>query len=238
MSYFIYNGNIHIDQQFEADLETSHHLKVRRAKVGERFNFQDVGKKRYACEIVKIDKKLVRVKPVGELSVPAVPQPQVVLFQALVMETALDWILQKSTELGVSKIILFNSERTAVKLGQSKISQKQIRWNKIILEAVKQSDRVSPPELEFYENIETALLKIQELEKLFLLDLAGSKLTASSSVPKNIGLIVGPEGGFSELEKASLKQIKNLEVLKLSENTLRAETASVAGLALILNTNL
>jgi 16S rRNA (uracil1498-N3)-methyltransferase len=154
------------------------------------------------------------------------------------METALDWILQKSTELGVSKIILFNSERTAVKLGQSKISQKQIRWNKIILEAVKQSDRVSPPELEFYENIETALLKIQELEKLFLLDLAGSKLTASSSVPKNIGLIVGPEGGFSELEKASLKQIKNLEVLKLSENTLRAETASVAGLALILNTNL
>ncbi len=235
MSYFFYTGTIQNFAHFSITGETAHHLIVRRAKVGERFNFQDDAKKRYECEIAKIDKKNIIAKPVRELVAPPQPKTKVVLFQALVMETALDIILQKATELGVEKIVLYNSERTAVKLSKIKVNQKLGRWNKILLEAIKQCDRVSAPQLEFYENIEVALSTSEELDKVFLLDISGSKLTASNSALKNVGLIVGPEGGFSPKEKESLKNIKNLEVLKISENTLRAETASIAGIALIIN---
>ncbi len=238
MSYFLYDGVIHNQALLVIENATAHHLKVRRVKVGERFNLQDTHGERYECEVISFSKQNLTVKPLRPVPVPRPPKVPVVLFQAMLMETALDWVLQKSTELGVSKIVLFNAERTAVKFNQQKINQKFNRWNKIVTEATKQCDRAIPPELEYAKDSPEVIKKTEVLQKILVCDIFGKALNPQEAMPNSIGLMVGPEGGFSPEELATLKQHPQTGFIKLAENTLRAETASVAGLALILNTHL
>jgi 16S rRNA (uracil1498-N3)-methyltransferase len=231
MSYFLFPKPLTKSQTVTLDGEEVVHLFSRRVKQGERINLQGSDAKRFACEILKVFKKEVNVKILEEVPVPEEPKIQTALFQSFVNEQALDFILQKSTELGAGKIILFNSQNVAVKLSEDGFRKKFIRWNKILWESAKQCDRVCPPTLEFLIGIEDALKGALNYEKIFLLDPKGENLKPNIYNLKAVGLVVGPEGGFTKEEVEKFKFLSNCESISLGPFFLRAETAALAGLA-------
>jgi len=172
-----------------------------------------------------------------EILPPKEPDLKITLFQSVVSEKALDFIFQKGTELGVSKIILFNSQNTAVKLSGDKFKSKQERWNKILIESAKQCERGVWPELEFLLDVDQVLSSAKIFDKVFLADISGQPINhfnrdQSWSI---LSIIIGPEGGFTQEELSKFKSLSNAEVVSLGPILLRAETASLASLAKMLN---
>lgn len=236
MSYFFSPINLSINQNVEiAGDEARHVLLAHRAKKGERVKLQGPDRKRFLAEILSAGKGVVRLVVKNEIKVPKEYQAQIILFQAVLAEKALDFIFQKGTELGLSKVVLFNSQNTAVKLTKEKNDSKKDRWEKILQEAAKQSERAVWPELEFVEDLESVVKQMEQIDKLFLTDISGEKQVSLSQNIKTIGVVVGPEGGLTEQEVAQISTLPNCKKINLGPILLRAETASLASIAIIKN---
>lgn len=235
MSYFLFSGNLTIGQKFEMDEGEAVHLLARRTRLGESLNVQGNDGKRMQCAVVEVKKKQIICKALSRLAVPPEPQTKILLFQSMVQEQALDFILQKSTELGAQKITLFNSERTATRLSWERFGQKQARWQKILWEAAKQCDRQKIPALEYSEGLDEVVKELLSLEKILIFDIVGKKLNAVNPPPARIGIVIGPEGGLTQTELGELIKLPNAEVANLGPLLLRAETASLAALAITRN---
>lgn len=146
---------------------------------------------------------------------------------SLVYEQKFDLILQKLTELGVSRIIPVKTERSIVKVDDSKITKKYQRWQTICKEASEQSHRTNIPKVE-------RIMTLQELTK----EVADTKLICSlgeSTKPlhtylneniKSLLFVIGPEGGFSEKEEKLLVE-NSFERTTLGKRVLRVETAAM-----------
>ncbi len=162
--------------------------------------------------------------------------PEVVLFQAIPKAQKMDFIIQKTTELGVSEIYPLFTERTVTHFGGEKAKEKAHRWKKIALEAAKQSQRITVPKV--YE----PLLLEESLKFLKLCDLIlvfweeESKNTLKDQIKntsfKKVGVVIGPEGGLSEKEVGFLTEVGG-KTATLGERVLRTETASLVALALV-----
>ena len=229
MPYFFSEENLSLGQAVNiAGDEARHILLSHRIKVGEKIKLQGPDRKRFLCQVKKVLKSQLSAEPVLELSLPQEPKTDVVLFQTVVSEKALDFIFQKSTELGVKNIILFNSANAATKLSREIYEKKFSRWGKIISEAAKQSERAVIPTLEFLSGIDQVIKKAQNLNSCFVLDVNGSSINPGNSTA-SIGLVVGPEGGFTGSELEAFK-LAGLKLLKVGDVILRAETAALAGI--------
>ncbi len=133
-----------------------------------------------------------------------------------------DWMFQKLTELGVSMIIPLKTEHAVVLPREAK----QERWRRILIEACKQSKQAWLPELTPLSTIEQALKREAKLK--LLLDSAGKPLKdILQSMPKSVLAFIGPEGGFTDEEKALLQRAECIPV-SLGEQVLRIETAAMA----------
>lgn len=235
MSYFLSGENLTVSTPIiiQGD-EARHILLSRRIKPGEQIFIQGVDGKRFVAEVVQAKKDSVTVLIKQEANIPQELPVKVCLFQAVVNEKALDTILQKSTELGAAGVVLFNSHNVATKLPLEKFKAKLPRWEKILWEAAKQSDRAKIPELKFVENLPRVLLEAKNFQQCVVLDVSGQKkLSKPSTIPMNAAFIVGPEGGFTEQELEDLKTA-NIQTLNISPFTLRAETAAIAGLVYLI----
>ncbi|MFA5991126.1 MAG: RsmE family RNA methyltransferase [Candidatus Doudnabacteria bacterium] len=231
MPYFLSDENLEIGKIVSpAEDEMGHLLLSHRVKIGEKVKLQGANKKRFLSEVVKIGKNVLQLKCLIELELPREPQTDLVLYQAVVGEKALDFILQKGTELGLKKIILFNAENSATKLSKEKFLAKKARWQKILIEAAKQSERAIWPELSFVATAEELKKQLSSVPLLYLTDISGDKLLIGAKV-KDIGIIVGPEGGFTTDELGEFKAMSNVVVLGLGSILLRAETAALAAIA-------
>lgn len=154
--------------------------------------------------------------------------PNLTLCQALLKGEKMDFVIQKSAELGVKRIIPFVSERCILKN-----TNKLERWRKIAKEATEQSGGLTVPEIDSLKTFDNLINSIEngllfwEKTEISLID-AFCELNPS----KPIFLIVGPEGGFSseEVKKALTKGIK---IASLGKRILRAETASIISLSLV-----
>jgi 16S rRNA (uracil1498-N3)-methyltransferase len=200
---------------------------------GEQFNLQGPDDKRFVVEVLNAGKKDVVIKVLKQIPTPPEPEINITLLQAMVNEKALDFILQKSTELGAREIVLFNSANVAAKLSIDQFNKKKDRWGRILWEAAKQCDRVRPPKLEFVDNVQPVL---SEYQKVVLLDPAGGKLKdLKIERLKDCAILIGPEGGFTEEEVDKFKSLSNCVPVSLGPILLRAETAALAGLAVLQN---
>jgi 16S rRNA (uracil1498-N3)-methyltransferase len=155
------------------------------------------------------------------------PKREVYLFWSLLKRDNNDWVLQKGTELGVSHFIPLLSERT------EKTGFKLDRAQKIILEAVEQCGRSDIPAVREPMKLETALKDYKGKIDLYVCEQTTQLPTTDYQLSDTIGVLVGPEGGWSDQEKELFKK-EHLRHLSLHDFTLRAETACIAAVTKLL----
>ena len=181
----------------------------------------------YQCRIEEVAKKNVLLKKESFFETNP-PDKRVVLGFPLIREEKIDFILQKSTELGVGGFIPFTCERS---LKNKPFKQRDKRWRKIITEALRQSQRLWMPEISGILDFKEVLRSNCKVK--LAASVQGEKLSSIvEDKKKNILVLIGPEGGFSSFEQAQLKE-NNFKFLKLSSHILRVETASIFSVGLI-----
>ena len=230
MPYFFSRENlsqglvVKLEGEEARDLLLSH-----RVKKGEQVKLQGPDGKRFLAETQQVEKKSLSLLCLQPLQVPPEPNTELVLFQAIVNEKALDFIFQKSTELGVVSIVLFNSQNTAVRLSADKFNDKKERWNKILQESAKQSERAVWPELVFVPDVAGLSGSAALCDTIHILDINGQQPN-KNRFGKKTGLVVGPEGGFTTGELEALQALPGAQTMSLGQILLRAETAALAAI--------
>ena len=207
-----------------------HLSTVLRQQQGSRFELFD-GRGRLALCILEDGGKSALIE---QLSQNAPPSFQIELIQGLAKGEKLDMILQKGTELGLSRFILTQSERTVVKITEAKKSSRIERWQKVIHEACRQCGQSFAPEIKFRESLKAALEDAEGELRLMLWEDASIPLDQllPEKTPVSISLLVGPEGGFSKTE-ADQAQRAGFKAVRLGPRILRTETAGLAILSIL-----
>jgi len=173
-----------------------------------------------------VDLKTIKILQEEELHTEDVFS--IILCQALLKGEKMDMIIEKATELGVKKIIPFVSDRCIVRH-----TRKIERWEKIAKEASEQSCRSIVPEISNVTNF-SELIKTIDNGILFWEKATLPLIQTISEVnhDKNIFLLIGPEGGFSQEEVSQVEKM-NIKTASLGKRILKAETASIVSIALV-----
>ena len=156
------------------------------------------------------------------------------IIQALGKPEHIDFIVQKSTEMGVNRICLFNSERTQHHLKAERLQKKLDHWKSIMISACEQCGRNMLPEIEFVTELESALQSNTDSDRI-VLDFAGAgfdQISSDFSNAKSFAMLIGAEGGLSETEISQARQAGFIPC-RMGPRVLRMETAAIAILALV-----
>jgi len=140
------------------------------------------------------------------------------------------FMIQKATELGVTKFIPIITDRTIVR----KINYERIE--KIIIEASEQSNRIKVPKVEKTQNLNSFLEKNNNKINIIFGDLNTENKNLDSKIKKEdkpICIIIGPEGDFTESEREQILNFKSVQSLKINNNILRTETAAISALSIV-----
>ena len=138
-----------------------------------------------------------------------------------------NFMIQKATELGVTKFLPIIFDRTVVR----KINKE--RLEKIVIEASEQSNRINVPLIESAQNLDN-FLKMSSMDLIFTdLNSDNKKIDRSKLTDKPICIIIGPEGDFSETEREKILSFKGVQAVKINENILRSETAVISALSIV-----
>jgi len=236
--FFVEKIPYHADLILIPEKEANHITKVLRMKEGDRIIIFDGKGKEFESIIDKVSYKEVWVRIIKNLSSRPLSPLKITLAQAAVKGPALDYILQKATELGVNDVVFFYSERTVVKLNTDNLGKKMIRWQEIIKSASRQCGRAFLPDLKppisFEDLIKGAtnkntlrLILWEREENHTIKDL----LKSVHPVPHVIA-VVGPEGGFTDEEIHFAKRY-DFRLLSIGRRVLRSDTASIALLSIL-----
>lgn len=178
------------------------------------------------------DTAFVTIESVIEPEAPI--RPRLSLAQALVKGDRMDLIIQKATELGVDRIIPIIADRSDVRLDAERSSRRIERWRRIEIEAAKQCERLTLPTIEVPTKLRE-LLDASREPVIALVERDASPirdLLRELGQPESVTLIVGPEGGWSE-DECRMFERSNARCVSLGRGILRAETAAIAGLAIL-----
>ena len=210
----------------------SHHLsKVLRMQVGrELIVFNGKGGE-YSATIVEITKKSVCISLGEHVAANRESPLQLELAIGISRGERFEWVLQKATELGVTKITPLVTERTEVKTGGDRQEKMQERWQQILISACEQCQRNLLPQLSAPVPI-TDWLKTVDSDLCFVLHHRDSQGFPADKNPQSVTLLIGPEGGLSEHE-ISQALAQNFKALTLGSRVLRTETAPVAAISLV-----
>jgi 16S rRNA (uracil1498-N3)-methyltransferase len=218
--------------------EAKHIIRVLRMSIGDRLILMDRRGFRFQCRIESLRSHEVRV--ILEKPLPAPPESplRIILCQALLKARAMDFVVQKASELGVERILPFTSERTVVQAGEQSSSAKVRHWREIALNAAKQSNRAGPPEIALPCSLSDLAVQWEDkavLKMIFWEDEKTQDLKAllrgSGPWTTTVG-IVGPEGGLSPEEVQKIRKA-GFRSVSLGARILRAETAAVTFVAVL-----
>lgn len=177
-------------------------------------------------ELSKVTKSSAILNKVKQQK-PQFPSKNIWLFWSLLKRDNNELILQKCTELGVSNFAPIITERTIKK------DFKLERAQKIVIEAAEQCGRADIPKIASPIKLEKAVSESKDKLRLFIADQTGQTLDSKFQVPRTLGLLIGPEGGWTDKEQALFEENK-IPSLKLAEFTLRAETAAIVATSKLL----
>ena len=208
------------------DKSQSHYLnKVMRVKENELFSlFNNKGE--WEAKILKISKGLVEFEIIKQLRQKENTKDLWLAFSPI-KSNYQNFMIQKATELGVTKFLPIIFERTVVR------SINVERLKKIAIEASEQSNRINIPSIEQTQNLES-FLNLNLVDLIFTdLNSTNKKIDKSKLTNKPTCIIVGPEGDFSELEREKIHSFKGVQAIKINENILRAETAVISAISIV-----
>lgn len=213
------------EQSFILQDSDIHHIKnVMRCKINDKIEvvYENIV---YICQIKNINSLQLEICDIVKEDRESPIDLTIAI--ALVNEQKMDLILQKLTELGVSKIIPVRTERSIIKLDDKKEDKKIARWQMICKEASEQSKRTMVP---IVENIMT-LKQLTTLNDSLKLICSLNSLTKPidyymTKDKKNILFVIGPEGGFTDLEETMLLD-NGFEPVTLGKRVMRVETAAI-----------
>ena len=207
----------------------SHYLaKVMRAKVGESFSlFNQSGE--WEAKIKEILKGIVEFTVLKKLREKD-NEKNIWLAFAPIKSNFFNFMIQKATELGVTKFVPIITDRTIVR----KINYERIE--KIIIEASEQSNRIKVPKVEKTQNLNLFLENNNNKINIIFGDLNTENQNLDPKIKKEnkpICIIIGPEGDFTESEREQILNFKNVQSLKINNNILRTETAAISAISIV-----
>lgn len=236
--FFVDKENIQDDKIMVIGDDVKHIKNVLRLMEGDIISLCDKLGTDYTAEISDLSKEKIICRILKRKVSETEPPIEVILYQGIPKSTKMDLIIQKNTELGVSKIIPVITDRTVVKIQDRKKEEKKLeRWNKVTEEAAKQSKRGIVPEVYQILTFEE-MLKALKNDGLIIVpyeneENIGIKEVLKSETSKKINIVIGPEGGFEQKEIESLKAIGS-KIVSLGPRILRTETAGFITSAIVL----
>ncbi len=221
-----FSNSLSADMVDKLDKSQSHYLtKVMRVKENEIFSlFNKNGE--WEAKILGISKNIVEFKTTKQLRQKENTKELWLAFSPI-KSNYQNFMIQKATELGVTKFLPIIFERTIVR----KVNKERLK--KIIIEASEQSDRINVPTIENAQNLKSFLKN--NLMDLIFTDLNSNiqKIDNSKLTNKPVCIIIGPEGDFSETERDEILDFKGVQPIKINENILRSETAVISAISIV-----
>ena len=206
--------------------DQSRYLKsVMRLKTNENFSLFNKGGE-WNTKIISINKGIVEFQVQNQLR-QSTKEREIWLVFAPIKSNYFSFMLQKATEIGVTKLFPITTERTIIR----KINEHRI--NKILIEASEQSNRLTVPSMEKIQKLEKFLDDNKNINLIFGDLNTHSKKIEFKDPPKPIAVLIGPEGDFSENERAKILKFHDVQSIKLNDNILRSETAVISSLSII-----
>ena len=208
------------------DKSQSHYVnKVMRVKENEVFSlFNSSGE--WEAKILSISKNIVEFNITKQLRQQETPKELWLAFSPI-KSNYFNFMIQKATELGVTKFLPIVFDRTIVR----KINKE--RLEKVIIEATEQSNRINVPSIEEPQQL-NSFLKNYKMDLIFTdLNTSNTKIDLDRLTSKPTCVIIGPEGDFSEDERVKILSFKGVQPIKINENILRSETAVISAISII-----
>jgi 16S rRNA (uracil1498-N3)-methyltransferase len=208
------------------DKSQSHYVsKVMRIKKNEVFTLiNSTGE--WEAKILNISKSIVEFNIINQLRQKENTKELWLAFSPI-KSNYFNFMIQKATELGVTKFLPIVFDRTIVR----KINKE--RLEKVIIEATEQSNRLNVPLIEETQSLD-AFLKNNIVDLIFTdLNTSNTKINLDKLTTKPTCVVIGPEGDFSETEREKILKFKGVQPIKINENILRSETAVISAISII-----
>ena len=220
-----YSKSLSLNLTDKLDKSQSHYVsKVMRLKEKEVFSlFNNSGE--WEAKILNITKSIVEFNVTKQLRQK---ENTIDLWLAFspIKSNYFNFMIQKATELGVTKFLPVIFERTIVR----KINKE--RLEKVIIEAAEQSNRITVPSIEDPQKLKSFLNN--DMDLIFTdLNTTNIKIDITKLTTKPTCVIIGPEGDFSEEEREEILKFKGVQPIRINENILRSETAVISALSII-----
>ena len=220
-----YSKSLSLNLTDKLDKSQSHYVsKVMRLKEKEVFSlFNSSGE--WEAKILNITKSIVEFNVRKKLRQKENTKDLWLAFSPI-KSNYFNFMIQKATELGVTKFLPIIFERTIVR----KINKE--RLEKVIIEAAEQSNRITVPSIEDPQKLKSFLNN--DMDLIFTdLNTTNTKIDIKKLITKTTCVIIGPEGDFSEQEREEILEFKGVQSIKINENILRSETAVISALSII-----
>jgi len=208
------------------DKSQSHYVnKVMRVKENEVFSlFNRSGE--WEAKILSISKNIVEFNITKQLRQKETTKELWLAFSPI-KSNYFNFMIQKATELGVTKFLPIVFDRTIVR----KINKE--RLEKVIIEAAEQSNRINVPSIEEPQSL-NSFLKNSKIDLIFTdLNTSNTKIDLNQLTSNPTCVIIGPEGDFSEVERQEILKFNGVQAIKINENILRSETAVISAISII-----
>jgi len=208
------------------DKSQSHYVsKVMRIKENEVFSLFNSGGE-WEAKISSISKSIVEFSITRQLRQKKTSKELWLAFSPI-KSNYFNFMIQKATELGVTKFLPIVFDRTIVR----KINKE--RLEKVIIEATEQSNRINVPSIEEPKSL-NSFLKNNKMDLIFTdLNTSNTKINLNQLTSNPTCVIIGPEGDFSEVERQEILTFKGVQPIKINENILRSETAVISAISII-----
>ena len=236
--FFVDKSQIHPASITITGPDVNHIKNVLRMKPGEKIRVCTRNGQNYFCSISDITESFVRADILEKEAESTELPCRIYLFQGLPKGDRMEYIIQKSVELGVYEIIPVAMKYCVVKLDAKKAGNKVKRWQAISESAAKQSKRSRIPEVHAVMNFKDAVeyAKLQDMILVPYENERGMEATREAlkkvKPGQSISVFIGPEGGFSEEEIDALRQ--DAEVLSLGKRILRTDTAAICAMSMLM----
>ena len=221
-----FQKSLSINLKDKLEKSQSHYIsKVMRIKESEVFSlFNTSGE--WEAKILNISKSLVEFNITKQLRQKEYPKELWLAFSPI-KSNYFNFMIQKATELGVTKFLPIIFDRTVVR----KINKE--RLEKVIIEAAEQSNRINVPSIEEPKSLKK-FLDDKKMDLIFTdLNSKTNKLDLKKLTNNPSCIIVGPEGDFSETEREEILSYNGVQAIKINENILRSETAVISALSIV-----